>query len=208
MSTTRNYKLISRFEGAWDKIGFPNGKVSSTRFKPKHFDVGKRFRPNEDIPVTISMLNDIFSLRNLIRNPGDPISLPLVRHLRRTKIPEDAISFVAEGLCILFLSSILSNLFTNMLGFIIHQEMEKTGFTSYVEYILSKRGLSHDNMRRILYTRLNKLKNKLEILNLEGKWVMAEEDDAAGSDLIYQPGQKKRKSGLRIDTSKSLEEYW
>ena len=87
--------------------------MDATKFEPKDFNTGKRFRPNDEIPVTVSMLREIFSVHNLIRIPGDPISLPVASHLNRTKIPPSAIKFVSLGINII--SRIMSEVFLSII---------------------------------------------------------------------------------------------
>ena len=67
---------------------------------------------------------------------------------------------------------------------------------------MSKRGITHDNMRKILYTRMSQAKDKLEVLNLENEWVLAE-DELTGEPIIEENQKKHKRNGMRVDTSRS-----
>lgn len=88
---------IISFKGAWSKIGLPNGKIDTSIFTPKDFANGKRFRENDKLPVTESMLKKVFSLQNLVKNPRASISMPTSEYSNKSKIPESAIQKYVEG---------------------------------------------------------------------------------------------------------------
>lgn len=75
----------------------PNGKIETSTFTPKDFSTGKRFRENDKLPVTESMLKQVFSLQNLVKNPNDSVSMPTSQYSNKSKIPESAIQKYVEG---------------------------------------------------------------------------------------------------------------
>ena len=113
-------------KSAWSVGGQPDGKVDVSRLKASQFGSGKLYRGDGLPTVSDSLIKKMFSLTNLARRPGAPISLPTPLYQRIPDLHEWAVVNFTD----------------------------QAAETPIAEYVVNKTKKDKETMHQILYTKV------------------------------------------------------